>query len=69
MIQQADAANNLISVFAFKHGGKQFNAAQRVPNFMSELHRHFTHGGEPLQPYPLATLSFEIFGKDANALL
>jgi hypothetical protein len=69
MIQKADTANDLIGVFAFKHRGEQFNAAEGVPNLVSELHRHFTHGGEPLQPYPLVSLSFEIFRKDANAVL
>jgi hypothetical protein len=36
---------------------------------MRELHRHFTHGGEPLQPNSLDALSFEVFRKYANTVL
>jgi hypothetical protein len=36
---------------------------------MRELHRHFTHGGKPLQSYALAALPFKIFRKNANAIL
>jgi len=69
MIEQPDTANDLFSVFSFKHRGEELNAAQWVTDFMRELHCHFAHRSEPLQPNPLATLAFEIFSEDANTVL
>jgi hypothetical protein len=69
VIQQPHASNDLFGILAIEHRGIKLNAAEWIPDFMREFHRHFTHCSEPFQPNPLFPFPLQLRRERLNPSL